>query len=365
MKGVIQLTIHNRCTKCNLPDSYPGLTFNDKGECNFCQNYTNADDTYLGEDKLREKVNEILSRPENKNREYDAVVAYSGGRDSTYLIHFLKNTLKLNVLALSLTHDFIPNETNDSKYRICKELGVDLKCIENDVLNTYSRKLVRAWSKDVNAPMLITFCTGCRYGIKKIIPDYCRKHNIPLLFVGDNRMENMTYRQDLLSSNSQNPSTLNKIKGYAGHVLKNPKLISSPGCLAMQGYEFVLPKLKQKEYPIIIAPMRDYFYVPEDKLIETICSLGWFHDQRFESTWRSDCYVNILRQYYYKRILGFSDQDVHYALLIREGKLNKQEGIEAIKKEGSMNTDLIKEILENYYNLDFDDIEKQINEKFK
>ena len=59
--------------------------------------------------------------------------------------------------------------------------------------------------------------------------------------------------------------------------------------------------------------MRDYFYLPEDELIGKIKALGWDHDPNFRSTWRADCYVNVLRQYYYQRLLGFTDQDVQYA----------------------------------------------------
>ena len=124
--------------------------------------------------------------------------------------------------------DLKPNRC-DSDVFIKQKMDVTelVKYIENKKLNVYGRKLVRAWSKKPNAPMLVTFCTGCRYGIKKLIPDFCRKEGIPLLFTGDTRMEIMNYRTDILASDPSKPSTLNKMKGFAGNILKNPL---SPPC---------------------------------------------------------------------------------------------------------------------------------------
>ena len=51
----------------------------------------------------------------------DAVVAFSGGRDSTYLVNYVKNVLGLSVLAVSLNHDFIPEETMNIKQKKNKQ----------------------------------------------------------------------------------------------------------------------------------------------------------------------------------------------------------------------------------------------------
>jgi hypothetical protein len=39
-----------RCTKCLLPESFPGIEFDHKGVCNFCNNYKNI--TVKGPDAL-------------------------------------------------------------------------------------------------------------------------------------------------------------------------------------------------------------------------------------------------------------------------------------------------------------------------
>ena len=99
-----------RCTRCQLPQTYPGITFDAQGVCNLCR--TERQDTpYLGLEALREKTAHILAGSK-ASRRYDAAVAFSGGRDSTYLLHFAKEVLGLNVLAVSLDHRFMPEETS-------------------------------------------------------------------------------------------------------------------------------------------------------------------------------------------------------------------------------------------------------------
>jgi len=351
------------CTACHLPETYPGITFDESGVCNFCKNHKDETGTYLGMDALRAKVDEVLSQPEFKDRPYDAAVAFSGGRDSTYLLHFLKNEMKLNVLAVTLSHDFMPDHTRENITGIAKLLGVDIEFIPNEMLNVYGRKCVQAWSRKPNAAMLLTFCTGCRAGLKQLIPNYCREHHIPLLFIGNTRMENMNYRQNLLSVDLRKPSALNKMLGYAGHVLSNPALMVSPKCIGVQGAEFLqgyLDKLHKDDRLVTLAPFRDYFHCPEEKVVQVITDMGWKVGGEFQSTWRSDCYINLLRQYYYDRILGFCDQDVYYAQLIRQGRIGKEEAIRCAAEESAYDPEQIRHILTEYYGLDFDKIEARI-----
>jgi hypothetical protein len=68
-----------RCSKCLLPETYPNISYNGDGVCNYCQNYTPIE--YKGETKLEELLDTYRTR--TKGEKYDCVVAVSGGRDST------------------------------------------------------------------------------------------------------------------------------------------------------------------------------------------------------------------------------------------------------------------------------------------
>ncbi len=347
-----------RCKKCNLPINYPRISLDEDGVCNFCKS-PKIEINYLGIDKLKEDINNILKN--YPKRKYDCVVALSGGRDSSYLVYLAKKVLNLKVLAVSLNHKYIPKQTMDNILKLTKKLNVELKVIDNDKLNKYSRTSVKTWAKKPDSAMLVTFCTGCRYGIKCTIKKYVKDNKIPILLMGDTPYEDIPYRVELLT-NGNEPQKKNLIKGYIKHLIKNPLYFFHVKTLYNQFLDFKATKNPYAEESglTIIRPFGGYIDWQKCDVVNTIRKYGWEYDDSLNSTWRSDCYVNLIRQYYYKKMLGFNDLDVYYAKLIKNDIISKEEALKKIEKEGKYDDKIIKDILKEYYNLNFDKIDKKI-----
>ena len=113
-----------RCAQCVLPESYPGITFNEDGICNHCTDHKER--TYLGEDELKKEIISYLDLQKDRNKEYDCVLGISGGRDSTYLLYFLSKVLGLKVLAYSADHGFVPEVTKSNMKRATDKLNIPL-----------------------------------------------------------------------------------------------------------------------------------------------------------------------------------------------------------------------------------------------
>lgn len=52
-----------RCSRCVLPETYPGITVNEQGVCNYC--LAHGEVPPLGEKNLRSVINQYTGR--NKN----------------------------------------------------------------------------------------------------------------------------------------------------------------------------------------------------------------------------------------------------------------------------------------------------------
>ena len=72
-----------RCTRCVLPDSFPGIRFNDEGVCNFCQEFKGIEQLDNKKTEYKQKFEKLLKDMKGKN-EFDVLMCYSGGKDSTY-----------------------------------------------------------------------------------------------------------------------------------------------------------------------------------------------------------------------------------------------------------------------------------------
>ena len=89
------------CKKCLMPDTRPGLKFDGNGICYACIHYEEQKKTDWTE---RWHELELLCdkyRGCNGN-EYDCAIAVSGGKDSHFQTHIIKDKLKMNPLLLSI-----------------------------------------------------------------------------------------------------------------------------------------------------------------------------------------------------------------------------------------------------------------------
>lgn len=350
--------ILQRCTKCNLPSNFPNTYFDSTGVCNHCQEKS-KDFQYQGIENLKKDINRILSQS-NPQRKYDCAVGFSGGRDSSYLLYFAKEILGLRTLAISVTNEYMTPCAKQNIRTITDTLGIEVHYIENTALNECSRKCIRHWANEPDAAMTITFCTGCRYGLKKIIPDYVVKQRIPLLLTGETPIEEMDYRVNLLCEN-KGINKKNIIFGYMKKIFRNPSYLKSPTSMYYQFIDFISWDKFKKNYSL--AKIKPFYYIKYDStmVIKKIEELGWKYDSNFNSTWRSDCYVNLVRQYFLKKIVGYNDVDIYYARLLRKNEISKDEALKRIQLESNYNEETVRHILLKHFKIDLDSIIKKCN----
>ena len=88
------------CLKCLMPDTRPGIKFVD-GVCVACTHYEQSKNT-----DWAERMNEfkkLCNKHRNRNGDgYDCAIAVSGGKDSHFQVHYMKNIMKMNPLLLSV-----------------------------------------------------------------------------------------------------------------------------------------------------------------------------------------------------------------------------------------------------------------------
>jgi hypothetical protein len=99
------------CTLCTNDDyRLPGLEFDEKGVCGFCQVYSNTDATkvrhiIMGDCLAPERVVEE-ARAVGTSR-FDILIGYTGGKDSSFLLWYFAKKLKARVLAFTWDFPFM------------------------------------------------------------------------------------------------------------------------------------------------------------------------------------------------------------------------------------------------------------------
>ncbi len=94
------------CKNCLYTNQHPfSITFNDEGICSGCQIHEekNTLDWGLRLEKLKKIVNPYKSK---SRKNYDCIVPVTGANDSYFILHIVKNILKLNPLVVSYNKYF-------------------------------------------------------------------------------------------------------------------------------------------------------------------------------------------------------------------------------------------------------------------
>lgn len=117
------------CSNCVMDTTDPEIQFDEKGQCDFCDNYYNSILPSWHPDEIGEK--ELLSlaakiKQEGKGKAYDCIIGLSGGVDSSYLTYVAKEKLGLRPLALMVDTGWNVNASNENISKLIKEMNLDL-----------------------------------------------------------------------------------------------------------------------------------------------------------------------------------------------------------------------------------------------
>jgi hypothetical protein len=327
------------CSRCILPETFPGVTFNAEGICNHCQQLDGRQ-SKLAQDKkkyeqkflnLLEQLNQLNQTRNSQlaTRSYDILMAYSGGKDSTYTMSILKNKYKLRVLALSFDNGFISDTAIANIKNVIDGLGIDhiffkprweiLKKIFITAAKQelYSKKTLERAS---------TICTSCIGLVKSICLKMAIEQAIPM--VGFGWSPGQAPVQSSIMKN--NPSLIR----MAQQAILNP-------LREIVGGEIEVFFLQEKHYseperfPYNVHPMAWEFY-DENMIIEEIEKFGWVAPTDTDSN-SSNCLLNAYANDIHIKRYGFHPYVWEIANMVREGIMKRDEGYKKIYQKQPLN----------------------------
>lgn len=121
------------CKKCVMPDTRPGIKFNEEGVCSACQAYEHR--TAVNWDKRFEELKELCDKYRGMNGDfYDCAIAVSGGKDSHFQVYFMKEVMKMNPILFTVEDNFKMTEAGKHNIRnISEEFGCNIIAMKPDI----------------------------------------------------------------------------------------------------------------------------------------------------------------------------------------------------------------------------------------
>ncbi len=315
---VDQLNI-KRCTKCILSNNFPRIKFDDKGVCNFCNNellYTTEQDNI---DKACKEITSLFEDKRGKS-EYDAIVCYSGGKDSTYTLKLAVEKYKLKILSFTLDNGFISPVAFKNIEKVVSNLGVDHYTFRpsykfmkdlfriSSLENIYNPKTLTRISSNCNSCISIVNIMSLKIALEKKIPFILAGFTL-----GQIPSNTIYYQNNYQFFEESRKPVIEKLKTELGDDVKKYMQIS----------EELLKKTDNYPYNINLLCMED---ITENEIVDKILPLGWVKPADVDGC-STNCRVNAFNNYVHLKKHGYSPYELELSHLIRKNLLTREEAL--------------------------------------
>lgn len=317
------------CTKCVMPETKPDLTFDEHGVCDACRWAEKKQNASVDWKKRKKEFESILKKYKSKDgSNYDCIVPVSGGKDSTYQVHIIRNIYGLRPLCVCF-EPTLPTPLGRKNLKNLNNLGVDLIHMKRNPV--VYRELVRKgfervgdneWPNHVGI-----FTTPVQIAVK---------FNTPLIIWGENPQDE--YGGPVYSKETQilDRRWLEEFGGLLGNRVED--MVNSSIHLA-DLKPYIYPSDEELRKVGVAGVYLGYFF-PWDvpKQLKIVKKLGFSVKENgpVETTFTNfenlDCYSMSIHDYFKYLKYGFGRATDHACMYIRNGLISRDEAIVLVKK---------------------------------
>tara|TARA_Y100001958_G_C21244371_1_gene573569 strand:+ start:2589 stop:4637 length:2049 start_codon:yes stop_codon:yes gene_type:complete len=325
-----------RCKKCVLPETMPFIVFNKEGICNYCIHYKPF------HNKNEDDFEELLDKYRFNEKESRCIVAFSGGRDSSFGLHLLKNKYGLNPITFTYDWGMLTDLSRRNQSRICGKLGLENILVSANIKNKRLniRKNVIAWLNKPELGMIPLFMAGDKqffYYVNQIK----KQTGIDLNIWMANKLEETNFKvgfsgvvPDFRKDEIHQLFASQKLKltyYYLKNFIRNTKYINS-SLFDTFGAYYSYYFQKREGY----VNLFDYHSWDEDIIEKVLINeYGWELSPDTNSTWRIGDGTAPFYNFIYLTIAGFTENDTFRSNQIREGKISREVALSKLKEENS------------------------------
>lgn len=350
-----------RCTKCILPKTMPFIYFDEKGVCNYCNNYKPRNDP-----KPKQELFDIVEPYRRENME-DCIVPFSGGRDSCYGLHLIVNELGMKPVTYTYDWGMVTDLGRRNISRMCSRLGVENIIIADDI--SKKRRNIRlnlsAWLKSPHLGMMALLTAGDKHFFR-YVETVKRQTGINLNLWGVNPLEVTHFKTGFLGIEpdfeEKKVYSHGMMKQMRYHLLRTKAMTQSLGYFNRSLWDTLTG-----EYYRSFTEKEDYFHIfdywrwDEAKINNTLLNeYDWEKAPDTSTTWRIGDGTAALYNYIYYTVAGFTEHDTFRSNQIREGQIDRTRALELVNDENQPRYQNIRWYLDTL-GMDFHDVIGVIN----
>ena len=308
------------CKTCVLPETFPGISFDDNGRCSYCQRYKGKDNQSLQKERFKQKFFTILEKTKNKGS-YDALMAYSGGKDSTYTLRLLKENYGLRILAVTFDHGFVSPMALKNIRNITDILDIDHLAVRpgtETLCNVFKKSMTMDIYPIKALERASSICNSCMNLVKSFLLKSAIEMRVPIVAYGwspgQAPIQSSVFKTNASMTLQMQRTTIKLFEKMVGDKLSS---------FFLDEYHFTIDN-----FPIFIHPLAFLDY-NEENILNSIEEIGWLNPKDTDAN-STNCLLNGFANETHIKQYGFHPYTFETSGLVREGYMTREEGLKRL-----------------------------------
>jgi tRNA(Ile)-lysidine synthase TilS/MesJ len=315
------------CARCILPETFPNIRFDSDGVCNHCRREESAlAKNATKKAEYRQKFDNLVGATKGQAPTYDAIMAYSGGKDSSYTLKLLKERYGLRMIALTLDNHFVSATAWDNMQQVTDSLQIDHIRFRPPWPLMRTLFALTAQKDIFPAPTLLrasSICTACIGLVKSLVLKTAIEMSIPLVAFGWSPGQ-----APIQSAIMKTNPTLIRQNQFVMKKVFPSDIIQGIG-------HYFIPDAYYEDYkerfPHNIHPLA-FFDYDEREIKLQLDELGWQAPTDTDTN-STNCLLNTFANHCHLHRHGFHPYVLEIANMVRQGVMSREEGVKKIYTE--------------------------------
>ena len=317
------------CKTCTISNQRPRIKFDENGFCSACK-YAIFKKTKINWDKRRKELENLLLKHRKNDGSYDVIVPCSGGKDGSFVAHRLKNEYGMNPLCVTWA-PLASTKLGRENLQSFIDSGFNHILGSSNPITT--RKLTQLSFRELGDPFQPFIYGQINFPLKIAI-----QNKVQLIFYGENG--EVEYGGDMKNAFVPTRTIDDHDKHYFSSY--SPSVWGKYGCTENELWPFLAPSsesiINNKTeihffgYYEFWDPQENYYYAQKNTGFKP-------NDQRSEGTYSKyaslDDKLDGLHYYLSFIKFGIGRATSDSAHEIRDGKIDREEGIALVKRYDS------------------------------